>query len=215
MFIEQLSKDPQFFLAVCITVVLSICVHELAHGIVAIWHGDRTPIETGHMTLNPAVHMGAMSLILLLVAGIAWGQMPITPSRLHGRYARSLVALAGPASNVLLAAIALTTLGIWQRFTDGEPSAIIALRSMEYLLGVFGLVNITLAIFNLIPIPPLDGSNLLAGLNPDIDEFMQNMRRNGQAMIAFLVLFAVAGKFISPLANHIGVEYLDWVRGYS
>ncbi len=82
-------------------------------------------------------------------------------------------------------------------------------------MGVFGLVNITLAIFNLIPIPPLDGSNLLAGLNPDIDEFMQNMRRNGQAMIAFLLLFAVAGKFISPLANHIGVEYLDWVRGYS
>ncbi len=87
--IEQLSKDPQFFLAVCITVVLSICVHELAHGIVAIWHGDRTPIETGHMTLNPAVHMGAMSLILLLVAGIAWGQMPITPSRLHDHVAQS------------------------------------------------------------------------------------------------------------------------------
>ena len=73
MFIEQLSTDPQYFFAVCITVVLSVCLHELAHGIVAIWLGDRTPIETGHMTLNPAVHMGWMSLVLLLVAGIAWG----------------------------------------------------------------------------------------------------------------------------------------------
>jgi Zn-dependent protease len=214
MFIEQLSKDPQFFLAVCISVVLSVCVHELAHGIVAVWFGDRTPIETGHMTLNPAVHMGGMSLVLLVVAGIAWGQMPITPTRLQGRFARSLVALAGPASNILMAAIALTVLGIWQRLTDGVRPETPALGTFEYLLGIFGLINVTLAIFNLIPIPPLDGSNLLVGLSPEIADFMANMRRNGQAMIAFLVVFAFAGKFISPLADKISLQYLQLVRGY-
>jgi Zn-dependent protease len=213
MFIEQLSKDPEYFIVVCISVVLSICLHELAHGIVAIWFGDRTPIETGHMTMNPVVHMGATSLILLLVAGIAWGQMPITPKRLRGRYARSLVALAGPASNVLMAAIALTALGVWQRFETDDPQTGTALYTVQHLLFEFGLINVVLAIFNLIPIPPLDGSNLLAGLSPGIAEVMQNMRRNGQAMIVFLLIFAFAGKYITPFADHIGVTYLQWVRG--
>jgi Zn-dependent protease len=214
MFIEQLSTDPQYFFAVCITVVLSVCLHELAHGIVAIWLGDRTPIETGHMTLNPAVHMGWMSLVLLLVAGIAWGMMPITPSRLRGRYARTLVALAGPAANVLMAAIALTILGFWQRIGVNEPPPTGALRSMRYLLGVFGLVNISLAIFNLIPIPPLDGSNVLAGLNPDIADAMAKLRRSGQSMIIFLLVFAFAGKYITPLSTQIALGFLRRVRGY-
>jgi Zn-dependent protease len=213
MFIEQLSNDPRYFLSVCITVILSVCVHELAHGVVAIWFGDRTPIETGHMTLNPTVHMGWMSLVLLLVAGIAWGMMPITPSRLRGRYSRTLVALAGPFSNVIMAAIALTTLGIWQRFSD-DPAPATASDTIQFLLWVFGLINIVLAIFNLIPIPPLDGSNVLAGLNPEIAEIMQKMRRSGQSMILFLVVFAFAGKYITPLAVHIGTHYLRWVGGY-
>src|SRR3954447_26147620 len=114
-FIENLQKDPRFFLAVCITVVVSISLHELAHGIVAIWLGDRTPIETGHMTLNPAVHLGPISLICLLLAGIAWGSMPVTPSRLRGRYGDALVAAAGPIMNLLLGAIALVALGLWRR----------------------------------------------------------------------------------------------------
>ncbi len=215
MFIEQLSSDPRYFLSVCITVVLSICVHELAHGIVAIWLGDRTPIETGHMTLNPTVHMGWMSLILLLVAGIAWGQMPITPSKLRGRYARTLVALAGPVSNVLMAAIALTGLGVWQRIEAGEPSQPGAVQTIKYLMGIFGLVNISLAIFNLIPVPPLDGSNVLAGLNPEIDGAMERLRQSGGAMIAFLLVFMFAGKYIAPMGDHIGLGFLEWVRGYS
>jgi len=214
MFIEQISSDPQYFLAVCITVVLSICVHELAHGVVAIWHGDRTPIETGHMTLNPVVHMGGMALILLLVAGIAWGSMPVTPSRLRGRYARTLVALAGPASNVLMAAIALTILGLWQRLGAGEPTPSGALYSLRYLLIVFGVVNVALAIFNLIPIPPLDGSNALAGLSPEIADAMAKLRRSGQSMIIFLLIFIFAGKYIMPLSNQIGLGFLRWVRGY-
>ena len=69
MFIEQLSKDPRFFFAMLITIVVSICLHELAHGFAAIWLGDRTPIESGHMTLSPFVHMGVVSLICLLLAG--------------------------------------------------------------------------------------------------------------------------------------------------
>src|SRR4051812_36019683 len=82
MFLQEAQSNPRFFLAVCITVILSITIHELAHGIVAVWRGDDTPIETGHMTLNPAVHMGVISIVCLLLAGISWGSMPVDPSRL-------------------------------------------------------------------------------------------------------------------------------------
>ena len=62
-------------------VIFSICLHELAHGWAAIWQGDRTPRETGHMTMNPMVHMGGASLIVFALVGIAWGLMPTDPSR--------------------------------------------------------------------------------------------------------------------------------------
>src|SRR5437763_14219429 len=122
VFIQELATDQRFFFAVCITVVVSICLHELAHGVVAVLLGDRTPIESGHMTLNPAAHISPVSLICLLLAGIAWGLMPVDPRRMRGRYAESFVALAGPAANVLLAVAALASLGIWQRLDD-RPTA--------------------------------------------------------------------------------------------
>src|SRR5262245_1924657 len=115
LFIQYLSEEPRFYFAVIITVVFSICVHELSHGITAIAHGYRTPIETGHMTLNPLVHMGGSSLMMLFVAGMAWGAMPVDRRRLRGQFAGSLVALAGPMSNVVMALLALTALGLWQR----------------------------------------------------------------------------------------------------
>ena len=85
---------------------------------------------------------------------------------------------------------------------------------MRYLLGVFGLVNISLAMFNLIPIPPLDGSNVLAGLNPDIADAMAKLRRSGQSMIIFLLVFAFAGKYITPLSTQIALGFLRRIRGY-
>jgi Zn-dependent protease len=213
LFIQYLSDDPQFFWAVCITVVVSICIHELAHGITAIAFGDSTPIETGHMTLNPVKHMGVSSLILLLVAGIAWGVMPVNPNRLRGRYARSLVALAGPASNIIMAAAALAILAGLERVSpEGFGPAQSPLYSRDFL-WIFGSVNVTLAIFNLIPIPPLDGSNIVAGLSPAAANIMRNMRTSGQAGVIFLLIFMFAGKYISPLSKQISQGYFQWVSG--
>jgi Zn-dependent protease len=210
MFIETLSSNPRYFLSVVITVVLSVCLHELAHGIVAIWYGDRTPIETGHMTLNPIVHMGPMSLLLLALAGIAWGQMPVNPRRMHGRHAAAVVALAGPASNLLLALLALLSLGLWQRFSNGPTSNLD--DNIRLFLLVFGGVNVTLAIFNCIPIPPLDGSRFLAHYSPGYVRLMVNMRQ--QIGIAFLLLFIFAGKYISLAGFSAAVWFLHTVRGW-
>jgi len=81
-------------------VIFSITLHELGHGWAAIRVGDDTPIRTGHMSMNPLVHMGPTSLIVFAVVGIAWGAMPVNPLRFRGKHADALVAAAGPAINV-------------------------------------------------------------------------------------------------------------------
>jgi Zn-dependent protease len=214
LFLQELQDHPRYFFAVCITVVVSICIHELAHGIVAIAFGDRTPIETGHMTLNPAVHMRGMAIILLLVAGIAWGSMPVDRSRLRGRYAGSLVALAGPATNALLALLSIGGLALWLRYAGPAPDSEPAASSLRFFLLIFGVTNIALAMFNLIPVPPLDGSNILAGLSPAFAGMMRNLRSGGGATVVFLLLFMFAGNLIFPASQKLALDYLRWVRGW-
>jgi Zn-dependent protease len=212
MFIENLQKDPPFFFAVVITVVVSICIHELAHGIVAIWCGDRTPIDEGHMTLNPAVHMGMFSVITLLLAGIAWGAMPINPSRMRGRYAEALVAVAGPVSNVLLALLSLTVLGLWVRFDGILPKGTPA-GNLQDLLGVFGIVNFNLALFNLSPVPPLDGSRILENFSQAYRKVSESLSTSGASILVFIIAFSVAGKVTGPLAARLGAKWVQLIVG--
>jgi Zn-dependent protease len=213
MFIETLGRNPPYFFAVVITVVVSITVHELAHGVVAIWRGDRTPIERGHMTLNPVVHLGLFSVIALLLAGIAWGAMPIDPKRMRGRYAEALVALAGPVSNMLLAALSLTALGLWFRFEGDTLERGTPAGNLQYLLQVFGYVNIMLALFNLIPIPPLDGSRILENFSDGYRTIVEHLSMTGASMMVFIVAFSSAGKVIGPAAERIRHVFLEWVSG--
>ena len=213
MFIQYLEKDRAFFFAVVITVVVSITLHELAHGVAAVWRGDRTPIEEGHMTLNPAVHMGVFSVIALLIAGIAWGLMPVDPRRMRGRYAEAIVAAAGPASNALLALLSLTALGLWFRY-DGEtlPRGTPA-GNLQYLLAVFGMVNISLALFNLIPIPPLDGSRILENFSESYKKVAEHLSTTGASMLVFIVAFSAAGRVIAPAAARARHVWLELVSG--
>jgi Zn-dependent protease len=213
MLIEWLQKDPPVFFAVVITVVLSITIHELAHGVVAVWRGDRTPIEAGHMTLNPVVHMGLFSIIALLLTGIAWGAMPVDPARLRGRYAPALVAVAGPVSNALLALLSLTALGLWWRF-DGPLSRGTPAGNLQFLLSVFGYVNIMLALFNLLPIPPLDGSRILSNLSSAFERIAEHLTASGASLIVFIVAFSAAGRIISPAADRLRTMWLELVSGF-
>jgi len=214
MFIHYASSDLRFFLAVIVTVIVSICLHELAHGVVAIGLGDRTPIESGHMTLNPAVHMGLFSVICLLLAGIAWGSMPVDPRRLRGRFSPALVAAAGPAANVLLALAALVSLGVWQRLDLRRGDELsIPLANLQYLLRVFGTTNFMLAIFNLIPIPPLDGSRIAANFSGAYSRLMSGLSMTGGLMVLFLLVFMFAGRVIIPLAASLAESVLQFARG--
>jgi Zn-dependent protease len=212
MFIEHLGSNPPYFFAVVITVVVSICIHELAHGVTAVRLGDRTPIESGHMTLNPAVHMGLFSILALLLAGISWGAMPVNPDRLRGRYGDAIVAVAGPVSNALLALLALTSVGLWFRF-DGVLEKGMPAGNLQYLLLVFGYVNIMLAMFNLIPIPPLDGSRILANFSDGYKSLAETLNNTGASMMVFVIAFMSVGKVISPAAFQLRHRYLELVSG--
>ena len=159
-------------------VIASITLHELAHGWAAIWEGDDTPRVTGHMTANPVVHMGVPSIIAFLIIGIAWGLMPVNPYRFrHGKWGRILVSFAGPAMNLVIAFVLLTILGFTHPFQEQN--------NLETFLFTGGFLNVILFALNLLPVPPLDGSNILANLSKTVASWY----RHPQAQFAGLLLF--------------------------
>lgn len=214
LFIQTLQTNPPYFFAVVITVVISIVVHELAHGYAAIKLGDDTPIVTGHMTLNPIVHMGAMSLILLAIAGIAFGAMPVDRTRLRGRYGEAIMAVAGPASNVLLALLTLTAVSLWDRF-DHSPMAEWSpvATNGRYLLVVFGITNLILALFNMLPVPPLDGGWIAANIFPAYRRLLSQDFARGITSALFIAVFLGGGAYLAEAAHAGTARYYKAVSG--
>lgn len=137
------------------TLVVAFTVHELAHAAAAVALGDDTPRYQGRLTLNPLAHLDPWGTLLFLLSGFGWAKpVPVNPYRLRHRYGMSLVAAAGPASNLLLA---------------------LAAAAVAHLLPAWGSriafgfvwLNLVLCFFNLLPLPPLDGSRILADLAPN------------------------------------------------
>lgn len=194
-----------------VLVIGSIVLHELAHGWAAISRGDRTPIETGHMTWNPIVHMGQTSLILFLLFGIAFGAMPVNPSRFRGRHARAFVAAAGPAMNVVLAGVCIVLGGIVVGFGHqiGDPLA----GNLVAFFRIGAMLNIVLCIFNLVPIPPLDGSRIVADFSPEYDNLWQSENAQWVAMGLFLLVFLFGGDYIFPIGINAATEGIAFIAG--
>lgn len=172
--------------AIVFWVIGSICLHELGHGVATIRMGDRTPIETGHMTWNPIVHMGWMGIIVFLIIGIAWGAMPVNPNRWRHPYAGTIVALAGPAVNLVLAVLSAIALGVvWA--TAGESTGN-AGRNLETFFWIGAQFNFVLLLFNLIPVPPLDGSRVLADLIPAYRNAVSSPKAAGVGLLVLVIL---------------------------
>ncbi len=212
------TGGPALVVAWVFWVVISITFHELAHGWAAIGRGDQTPHLTGHMTFNPIVHMGVQSLVMLALLGIAWGAMPVDPTRMKGRYAPAWVALAGPLTNFLIAIICVLGGGIAvATMTSDQIDAFLqelfnALRGgtlmapkLAIFAGVGAMLNIGLGIFNLIPLPPLDGSRVLANFSRPYRDFTMTDGGRIASMIAFVLAFFFAGRFIVPVGMIVTV----------
>lgn len=175
-------------------ILLSITLHELAHGWAAIWQGDDTPIRTHHMTANPIVHMGVNSLIMFALCGIAWGAMPVNRYNFRdGHKGDIYVSAAGPAMNLLIAAVCLVGLTAWLAIVPAGSNLWTNGATFLYL-GV-GL-NLILAPFNLLPIPPLDGSHILAGYSRYFRELYQRPQAQMVGLFVFIAIF-----FMTPLGS--------------
>lgn len=183
MFIETLLSDPAHFFIVVGVVVVSVCLHEFAHALVAWSQGDPTAKDQGYLTLNPWKHMGPYSLVLLAVAGIAWGQTPVMPSRFHHALSPAWVSLAGPLMNLFLMILFVLLL----RFAELDPLTMA-------ICSTGALINAVLFLFNLIPVPPLDGFTVLETLVPSLRRYASVLHQYG--FIALLI-----GFFLLPLGN--------------
>ena len=153
MFIQSLFSDPRGFFSRLLIVVFSICVHEYCHALTAYKLGDPTAAERGHLTLNPLKQMGIISLMMLCFLGIAWGQIPVNPANLQKKHSRALVAISGPAASLILSVL-FSVLAV--------AGAIFGINKFAGNMLFFGaIINMVLTLFNLLPIPGLDGWNIL------------------------------------------------------
>ena len=157
--LRSLQTDPNAFFGFVIAIILGITVHEFMHAYAAHRLGDDTARLLGRMSLNPVVHFDIFGTLLLVLAGFGFGKpVPVNEARLRGAFASSLVSLAGPLANFAIAAVCAIPLRLGTADVLG-PNYIEILQSVVFF-------NVVLGIFNLIPIPPLDGSNIVFGLLP-------------------------------------------------
>ena len=204
---------------VFIIVLGSVILHELSHGVVAYFLGDRTAKDAGRLTLNPVKHIDPFMSILVPVllyimhAPVFGGAkpVPINSRNLKGKeWGMALVALAGPLTNFLLALIA---------FLIANFTGILYAPNTDIVKFVFSeivIINLGFMIFNLIPIPPLDGSRVLYAIAPDaVRNFMMEMEKYG-IIIIYLLIFLLGDVFSSLMANGINglLDFFYLITGH-
>ena len=179
-----------------LAVVLCLTVHETAHGLAAFAMGDRTAKREGRISLNPLRHIDPVGLFMIFTVGFGWARpVPVDPRYFRRpKLGMAAVSLAGPLSNFLLAALLITLCK--PIFLYAEYTELTAF--LFYFLLDAALLSIGLGLFNLLPIPPLDGSKILAMFLPDrIYDQLMRYEHLGILLLLALSYFNVTGKLIS------------------
>jgi Zn-dependent protease len=197
------SQGMPFLVSWVVWVVVSIVLHELGHGYAAIRCGDDTPKYLGHMTINPFVHIPGMAWILFVLLGMTYGLMPVNPTNFNGRYDDAKVAFAGPLVNLVLGVMCVIAAALWLRFGGAAPDQFRENLGNFFVVGA--AINTMGFFFNLIPVPPLDGSRILGNFVPAYRRVFEAQYGGLIAMVAFGLLFAVGSKYVWALS--FGVAY--------
>jgi Zn-dependent protease len=180
--LELLRTEPLVFALLAVSLIAAISLHEFAHAYVADLQGDRMPRAMGRVSLNPARHLDPLGTLFIFLVGFGWGKpVEFRPQALSSRrFGPALVALAGPAMNLLLAVVG----AVFLRLVAEGASVLV-----QFAFS-FTSINILLAVFNLIPLPPLDGSRLLTiFLPPQRQNIIFWLDRYGFLILLGLLLF--------------------------
>ena len=182
--VQRAAENPVGFIAFIVAIVLGITVHEFMHAYTAHRLGDDTARLLGRLSLNPLAHLDPFGTLLLVLAGFGYGKpVPFNESRLRTTLGVTFVAVAGPLANVALAALCALPL----RF----GSASVLGGVYQQILAAIVLWNCVLAIFNLVPIPPLDGANVVYGLLPPRQQYSwRTYQQYGPFLLLFVLLLA-------------------------
>lgn len=201
MIFSLLNEHPLAVLAFIFALTLAITVHEFSHALVAYLQGDRTASDAGRLTLNPLAHLDLWGTVMLFFVGFGWGKpVPLNPYNLkYSRFGPIFVALAGPISNFLLfllAGISYRAISLYSNLSGNNLLLV--------FLILLGMLNLGLMFFNLLPIPPLDGSQLFSILIPDrYAVFKERFFQYGPTVLFILILSDVL----------FGVSTFSWLSG--
>lgn len=194
------ANGPVLLVSWVVWVIASIVLHELGHGYAALWQGDSTPRDLRRMNLNPLVHMGPTSLIVFALFGIAWGAMPVNPYNFRSRNGDAYVAAAGPAVNVglfVLASVGLLVVTLLEPVLPGSKVLPANLR-VFFFMGM--VLNVALFVLNMLPVPPLDGSRILASFVPSYARLFQGEHAQWVGLGLFALIFFFGADLIFDTA---------------
>jgi len=197
-------------IATSIALLIAFTIHEAMHAFIAYNLGDATAKRMGRLSLNPLAHLDPLGTLMIFVAGFGWGKpVPVNPYHLKpgGRLGMGLVAAAGPLSNILTAYVFAAPLRAGL-LGVGLASGSVFIPSLGQILVSIVMLNVLLAVFNLLPIAPLDGFKVAMGLLPPRWAYkLSQTERYGPLILLFLILFGRVGRFdllgatLRPVAN--------------
>lgn len=180
-------------------ILLALTVHEFSHGYVAYLIGDPTAKNQGRLTLNPIAHIDPLGFLMLMFAGFGWAKpVPVNPYLfdIDRRKGTLMVSLAGPASNIVMAIVLTLLFGLFLRFTGSNSSV------LQQLFVSAISINLVLAVFNLFPIPPLDGSKIVMSLFPSrFEQTFHELERYSFILLMALLFLGVIRRILFPIVN--------------
>ena len=195
------TPSLQHILVLLPALVFAFSIHELSHGLMAYLLGDHTAKRDGRLSLNPIRHIDPVGLICIIFIGFGWAKpVMINPYNLKNpKIDMALIAVAGPISNFLMAFIGLM-LAYPLNLSINVPSYI------TEVIMTFCVINIMLGVFNLIPIPPLDGSKVLVGILPDsVYNSLPNIGRFGMVILMVFLFTGAISQILVPVTRAIYV----------